>query len=92
MFLDPKYVVIVELNDPPFFSHGGVNDLHQPLLFFLQLEFFFNKQLGMCKINMSLHGNVPINFGILNQPFFQKKFGLEHYLCDALPSHGVKPT
>jgi hypothetical protein len=73
MFLDPKYVVIVELNDPPFFSHVGVNDLHQPLLFFLQLEFFFNKQLGMCKINLSLHGNVPINFGILNQPLFQKK-------------------
>ena len=65
-------MVIVELNDPPLFSHVVVNDLHQPLLFFLQLALFFNKQLEMCKINMSFHGNVPINFGILNQPFFQK--------------------
>jgi hypothetical protein len=78
--VDPKYVVTVELNNPPYFSHVVVNGLHQPQLFFLQLALFFNKQLGMCKINMGLHGNVPINFGIFNQPFLQKQFGLKHYL------------
>jgi hypothetical protein len=65
--VDPKYVVILEFNSPPFVSHVVVNGLHQPLLFFLSLA------LRMCKINMGLHGNVPINFGILNQHFLQKK-------------------
>ncbi len=73
-------MVIVELNIPPFFSHVVVNDLHQPLLFFYNLHIFSNKQVGMCKINMSLHGNVPINFGTFNQPFLQKQIGLEHCL------------
>ncbi len=43
------------------------------IIFSITCIYFFNKQLGMCKINMGLHGNVPIDFGILNQHFFQKK-------------------